>query len=208
MHSRRSLLAALGATASVTVAGCSTTGGGPTTPDLLRLSLPTAAESVPTRYTCEADDGRGVSLPVEIASVPPPTEALAFVFEYPNSVGGTFTHWVAWNLPPDTDRVPEAVPNEPTPSELGGGVQGRNGVGDVGYVGPCPPPSEEAQRYWLTLYALRRELDIPAGSGRDPVDDALETATLASKRLTTYFRRPFGADGGSANGTTTRTPLE
>jgi len=205
MATRRSLLASLGAGATFGLAGC-TEAGGPTTPDLLRFSLPTAAETVPTRYTCEAADGVGVSLPIEIASVPPPTEALALVFEYPNSVGGTFTHWVAWNLPPDTDRIPEAVPTDPSPPELDGGVQGQNGVGSVGYVGPCPPPSEEPQRYWLTLYALRRGLDIPGGSGRDPVDDALETATLASKRLTTFFRRPFR--GEDSNGTATRTPLE
>jgi hypothetical protein len=204
MVRRRSLLAALGTGASLGLAGC-VDAGGPTTPDLLEFSLPTAAETVPTRYTCEADDGVGVSLPVEVGSVPPPTEALALVFEYPNTVGGTFTHWVAWNLSADLDRVPEAVPTDPSPPELGGGVQGRNGTGSVGYVGPCPPPSEEPQRYWLTLYALRRELDVPAGSERDPVDDALETATLASKRLTTYFRRPFGSDDG---GTATRTPLE
>jgi hypothetical protein len=205
MATRRSLLAALGAGATFGLAGCAEAGG-PTTPDLLRFSLPTAAETVPTRYTCEAADGVGVSLPIEVASVPPPTEALAIVFEYPNSVGGTFTHWVAWNLPPDTDRVPEAVPTDPSPAELGGGVQGQNGTGSVGYVGPCPPPTEEPQRYWLTLYALRRELDIPGGSERDPVDDALETATLASKRLTTFFRRPFRGEG--SNGTATRTPLE
>ncbi|MFC7227470.1 YbhB/YbcL family Raf kinase inhibitor-like protein [Salinirubellus salinus] len=205
MVRRRSLLAALGTGGSLGLAGCADAGG-PTTPDLLEFSLPTAAETVPTRYTCEADDGVGVSPPIEITSVPPPTEALALVFEYPNSVGGTFTHWVAWNLPADTDRVPEAVPTDSSPPELDGGVQGQNGTGRVGYVGPCPPPSEEPQRYWLTLYALRRELDVPAGSERDPVDDALETATLASKRLTTYFRRPLGSD--DAGGTATRTPLE
>jgi Raf kinase inhibitor-like YbhB/YbcL family protein len=204
MVTRRSLLAGIGAGVSVGLAGCSATDGGPRTPDLLELSLLTADERVPTRYTCEAEDGIGVSLPVEVASVPPPTEALALVFEYPNSVGGTFTHWVAWNVPPDVGRIPEAVPAEPEPSALDGGVQGRNGVGQVGYIGPCPPPTEEPQRYWLTLYALRRELEVPAGSERDPVDDALETATLASKRLTTYFRRPLDA----GRGTRTRTPLE
>ena len=205
MARRRSLLATLGAGATLGLAGCSDAGG-PTTPDLLEFSLPTATETVPTRYTCEASDGIGVSLPVEIASVPPPTEALALVFEYPNSVGGTFTHWVLWNLPADTERIPEALPTDPTLPALGGARQGQNGTGQVGYVGPCPPPSEEPQRYWLTLYALRRELDIPGGSERDPVDDALETATLASKRLTTFFRRPFGSD--EVNGTATRTPLE
>jgi Raf kinase inhibitor-like YbhB/YbcL family protein len=161
---------------------------------------------MPTRYTCEAVQSTGVSPIIEISSVPSSSEALALILEYPNSVGGTFTHWVLWNLPPDTSRIPEALSADSTLSSLGGAQQGLNGVGRVGYIGPCPPPSEEPQRYWFTLYALRRQLDIPGGSERDPVDDELETATLASRRLTTFFRRPFETNNES--GTATRTPLE
>jgi Raf kinase inhibitor-like YbhB/YbcL family protein len=203
MNSRRSLLAALGA--SLSLAGC-TNARGPTTPALLQFSLPTAAESVPTRYTCEAVEHTGISPVVEISNVPPSSEALALILEYPNSVGGTFTHWVMWNLPPDTRRIPEDRSTNPTLPSLGGARQGLNGVGQVGYVGLCPPPSEEPQQYWITLYALRRQLAIPGGSERDPVDDELETATLASRRLITSFRRPF--EGDNERETTTRTPLE
>jgi hypothetical protein len=205
MPTRRSLLSALGSAAAVGLAGCAGSTSGPTTPDLLEFSLPAfEGGRIPRRYTCLAEDGTGISPPVTIESVPSPTEALGFVVEYPNSVGGTFTHWVVWNVPPDVERIPAGLAAEERLSDLGGARQGQNGVREVGYVGVCPPPTEEPQTYWFTLYALRRELPIPAGAPRDPFDDAVETATLASKRQTATFRRPPAGE----NGTATRTPLQ
>jgi hypothetical protein len=203
MQSRRSLLATLGGGTLVGLAGCATQSGGPSTPDLLEFRLPAFEDGrIPDRYSCLATDGVGVSPPVVVESVPPPTEALGLVVEYPNSVGGTFTHWVLWNVPPDVERIPEGQPDTETLSALGGAAQGRNGVRRVGYIGMCPPPTEEPQDYWFTLYALRRELSVPPGSPRDPFDDAVETATLASKRLTAQFRQPF------AEAEPTATPLQ
>jgi Raf kinase inhibitor-like YbhB/YbcL family protein len=203
---RRQVLATGGGLAvSLPLAGCTTgaDGGGEPTPDLLRFR-PTAFDPggvVPERFTCEADDGTGISPPFAVESLPPPTEAVGLVVEFPNNVGSTFTHWVLWNVPPDVGTIPAGLPAEPTLDALGGARQGRNGIGRVGYVGLCPPPTGEQAEYWFTLYALRRELDVPAGAGRDAFDDAVETATLASRRLTGRFGRSV------PDGTPTRTPL-
>jgi hypothetical protein len=205
---RRQVLAAGGSVAAtLSLAGCTseTDAGGEPTPDLLQFR-PTAFEpggTVPTRFTCEATDGSGISPPFAVESLPPPTEAVALVAEYPNSVGETFTHWVLWNVPPDAREIPAGLPTEPTLPSLGGARQGRNGTGRVGYVGLCPPPTGQPEEYWFTLYALRRELDVPAGASRDPFDDAVETATLASRRVVARFGRTVPDDGG----TPTRTPL-
>lgn len=206
MHRRQTLAAGVGVVASLSLAGCTLgSGDGPSTPERLRFR-PTAFDpggTVPDRFTCEASDGSGISPPFAVESLPPPTEAVAIVVEYPNSVGGTFTHWVLWNVPPDVREIPAGLPTDPTLPSLGGARQGRNGTGRVGYVGLCPPPTDEPREYWFTLYALRRELDVPAGASRDPFDDAVETATLASRRLTARFGRTVPDDGG----TPTRTPL-
>ena len=207
MHRRRVLAAGAGV-ASLSLAGCTLGGsgsGGEPTPDLLQFR-PTAFDAgglVPERFTCEADDGSGVSPPFAVESLPSPTEAVGLVVEYPNSVGATFTHWVLWNVPPDVGTIPADLPAEPTLPSLGGARQGRNGTGRVGYIGLCPPPTGEPVEYWFTLYALRRELDIPAGAERDAFDEAVETATLASRRLVARFGRSVTDDGG----TPTRTPL-
>ena len=207
MRRRRALAAGVGLVSTLSLAGCTGDGeaGGEPTPDLLRFR-PSAFDVdgiVPDRYTCEAQDGSGVSPPFAVESVPPPTEALGFVVEFPNDVGSTFTHWVLWNVPPDAGTIPAGLPAEPTLPSLGGARQGRNGTGEVGYVGLCPPPTGRPEEYWFTLYALRRELDVPAGAGRDAFDDAIETATLSSRRLTARFGRVVPDEGE----TPTRTPL-
>lgn len=207
MRRRGVLAAGAGLASTLPFAGCTREGegGGEPTPDLLRFR-PTAFEAdgtVPDRFTCEAEDGSGVSPPFAVESVPPPTEALGLVVEFPNDVGSTFTHWVLWNVPPDVGTVPAGLPAEPTLPSLDGARQGRNGTGRVGYVGLCPPPTGQPEEYWVTLYALRRELDVPAGADRDAFDDAVETATLASRRLTARFGRAAPGEGE----TPTRTPL-
>lgn len=206
MRRRGVLAAGAGLASTLPLAGCTheEDAEAEPTPDLLRFR-PTAFEAggtVPDRFTCEAEDGSGVSPPFAVESVPPPTEALGLVVEFPNDVGSTFTHWVLWNVPPDVDTVPSGLPDEPTLPSLDGARQGRNGTGRVGYVGLCPPPTGRPAEYWFTLYALRRELDVPAGADRDAFDDAVETATLASRRLTAQFGR--AAPEGE---TPTRTPL-
>lgn len=203
MRRRQALTAGVGVAAAL--AGCTLeTGGDQPTPEALRFR-PTAFDAdgtVPARFTCEAADGSGISPPFAVESVPPPTEAIALVVEYPNSVGETFTHWVLWNVPPDVGVIPPGLPTDATLPSLGGARQGQNGTGRVGYVGLCPPPTGKPQEYWFTLYALRRELDVPAGASRDPFDDAVETATLASRRVVAQFGRAVPDDGG----TPTRTP--
>lgn len=207
MRRRGVLAAGVGLASTLPLAGCTREedAGAEPTPDLLRFR-PTAFEAggtVPDRFTCEAEDGSGASPPFAVESVPPPTEALGLVVEFPNDVGSTFTHWVLWNVPPDVDTVPSGLPDEPTLPSLDGARQGRNGTGRVGYVGLCPPPTGRPAEYWFTLYALRRELDVPAGADRDAFDDAVETATLASRRLTARFGRAAPDEGE----TPTRTPL-
>jgi len=207
MRRRGVLAAGAGVASALSLAGCTldADAGGEPTPDLLRFR-PAAFEPgglVPERFTCEAEDGSGISPPFAVESLPSPTEAVGLVVEFPNDVGSTFTHWVLWNVPPDARTIPAGLPAEPTLPSLGGARQGRNGTGRVGYVGLCPPTTGQPEEYWFTLYALRRELDVPPGAGRDAFDEAVETATLASRRLTARFGRSLPA----REGTPTRTPL-
>jgi Raf kinase inhibitor-like YbhB/YbcL family protein len=65
-------------------------------------------EAIASRYTC---DGQGVSPPLSWTSVPDGTRSLALIADDPDAPGGTFVHWVIYDLPPDTHRLPEGVPN-------------------------------------------------------------------------------------------------
>jgi Raf kinase inhibitor-like YbhB/YbcL family protein len=111
--------------------------------------------AIPSRYTC---DGLDVSPPLSWSSVPEDAQSLVLIADDPDAPGATFVHWVIYNLPPDTRRLPEDVPNRETlPS---GAAQGVNGAGRVGYMGPCPPSgthTDTSSRSMPLIQALTSE---------------------------------------------------
>ncbi len=132
---------------------------------------------IPSRHTC---DGADVSPTLRISGVPEGVAALALVMDDPDAPGGTFDHWLVWNIPPDTAEVPEGT--EPQ------GVQGRTGFGQLGYGGPCPPNG--THRYRFKLYALDEALDLRAGSSKAKLEAAMEGHVVGEALLEgTYARQ-------------------
>ena len=140
-------------------------------------------DMIPARYTC---DGQGVSPPLSWDSVPNSSKSLALVADDPDAPGGTFVHWVIYDLPPETRRLPEDVPKRQTPS--GGAEQGVNGARRIGYTGPCPPSG--THRYFFKIYALDSRLDLGGGATGEKLFDAMQGHVLAEGQLMgTYQRR-------------------
>ena len=138
--------------------------------------------AIPARYTC---DGLDISPPLSWSPVPNGTRSLALIAEDPDAPRGAFAHWVIYNLPPDTRRLPEDVPNRQTLP--GGALQGMNGAGSIGYTGPCPPGG--THRYFFKVYALDTELDLGAGAAKEDVVRAMEGHVLAEGRLLGTYQR-------------------
>ncbi len=140
-------------------------------------------ERIPAKYTCQGQD---ISPPLKWNRVPNETQSLALILDDPDAPSGVFTHWVIFNLPPDSRELPEAVP---AASQLpSGALQGKNDFGKIGYGGPCPPPGYP-HRYRFTLYALDRQLDLKAGSSKQQVLNAMEGHILAQGQLTGTYQR-------------------
>jgi Raf kinase inhibitor-like YbhB/YbcL family protein len=112
--------------------------------------------------------------------VPPDAVSLALIVDDPDAPGGTFTHWLAWGIDPDTDRLAEGtgVPRE-----------GRNDFREVGYRGPCPPRGHGAHRYFFRLYALGTELAVPHGAARRDVEHAIDGSVIEIAELVGTYRR-------------------
>ncbi|MFC4449010.1 YbhB/YbcL family Raf kinase inhibitor-like protein [Halorussus aquaticus] len=152
----------------------------------IRTPAFTHGESVPEKYTCEGED---VSPELTLADVPDDAASLAVVVDDPDAPAGTFTHWLLWNLPPDTVEIPEDVPRREAVSELGDARQGENDFGDVGYRGPCPPEGDDPHEYRFTLHVLDEELNVDAGVPRPEVQDELDAKSIDSDRFTGTFSR-------------------
>jgi hypothetical protein len=77
----------------------------------MQLSSPAFGdgERIPAKYTCDAED---ISPPLTWTEPPPHTQAFVLIMDDPDAPGGTFTHWVLFNLPAATRELAEATPDE------------------------------------------------------------------------------------------------
>lgn len=140
-------------------------------------------QEVPAEYTCQGQD---ISPPLSWEGVPRGTQSLALIMDDPDAPGGVFTHWVLFNIPPESCHLPEAMPT--TPQLSGGILQGRSDFGRIGYGGPCPPPGP-VHHYRFVIYALDKQLGLKTGSTRQQVLDAIAGHILAQGQLVGTYRR-------------------
>ena len=152
----------------------------------MSLVLKSAAFSeggwIPEKYTC---DGDNVSPPLEWSGLPLGTASLALICDDPDAPMGTWVHWVVFNIPPETDGLPENVPPERELKQ--GGLQGINDFRKIGYGGPCPPGG--THRYFFKLYALDCRLDLPAGITKAQLMAAMEGHILDQAVLMGRYSR-------------------
>ena len=154
---------------------------------VIQLTSSAFAEGTPipvnAKRTC---DGQDVSPPLKWRDTPEGVSSWALIADDPDAPAGTWVHWVLYNLPPTTAELPEGVPT--SESIAGGGKQGRNDFGRIGYGGPCPPRGTP-HRYFLKLYALDAELHLPARAAKQDVERAMRGHILAEGQLMGTYKR-------------------
>jgi Raf kinase inhibitor-like YbhB/YbcL family protein len=126
--------------------------------------------NIPSKCTC---DGSDTSPPLQITGVPSGAKTLVLIADDPDAPGGLFTHWLVWNIAPQTNSIAEGTAPK--------GVHGTNDFGKSGYKGPCPPPG--THRYSFKIFALDRELDLRPGAKRSQVDAAMKDHVIAQGEL-------------------------
>ena len=129
---------------------------------------------IPSKYTC---DGENVSPELLITTIPEGTKTLALIMEDPDvpktiRKDGMWDHWIVWNIPQNATTLTEGI----IP-----GVEGTNTGGELGYMGPCPPGKEH--RYYFTLYALDIMLNLPEGSTKQKLLEAMKGHILTKTTL-------------------------
>ena len=133
-----------------------------------------AGGAIPVVYTCK---GKSRSPGLHWTKPPASTASLALEIVDPDApVPGGFQHWLGWGLKPTARTQP---PGKKLP------VEGANGTGKPGYVGPCPPSGNH--HYHFTLYALDAPLMLAGGSDRTAFHAAIRGHVLARARLVGTF---------------------
>ena len=156
------------------------------TNDKAEIKLTSAAfnddQPMPRAYTC---DGINISPPLEWNGVPKTAKTVAIVCDDPDAPGGTWVHWVVYNLPADNIGLVENLPA--TENLKAGGFQGQSDFGKIGYGGPCPPSG--THHYFFRIYALDGELPLKAGATKAELMKAMEGHVLLQGQLIGTYRR-------------------
>jgi Raf kinase inhibitor-like YbhB/YbcL family protein len=139
-------------------------------------------QPIPRKYTC---DDENISPPLAWGEPPAGTKSFALIMDDPDAPAGIWVHWVIFNIPASVRSLGEGIPTDTSLSD--GSRQGNNSANRCGYRGPCPP--EGTHRYFFKLYALDRTLDLPEGTDKKMLLDAMRGHTLGEATLMGTYRR-------------------
>jgi Raf kinase inhibitor-like YbhB/YbcL family protein len=139
------------------------------------------AADIPRKHTCDAGD---VSPALSWMDAPAGTRTFALIVEDPDAPGGTWVHWVLYDLPANAKELPEGVAADKPP---GGAKQGVNDFRKPGYGGPCPPRG--THRYYFKLYALDAPTELKPGATKQQLLAAIKGHVLAEAELVGKYGR-------------------
>ncbi|GAC1538874.1 MAG: YbhB/YbcL family Raf kinase inhibitor-like protein [Polyangiales bacterium] len=175
---------------ALALAGCPKTGGGgggtsgedPGGDTAVTFAVTSAdfasGAKLPKALTCDGDDQ---SPALAWTTAAGNTKGFALIADDIDAPGGTFTHWLLFDLPKTTTTLARAT--------TGVGVAGKNDFGNAAYGGPCPPAGKD-HRYTFRVYALDVEtLGLKQGASRADLEASLEGHVLAKGELMGTYGR-------------------
>ncbi|MGI9667931.1 MAG: YbhB/YbcL family Raf kinase inhibitor-like protein [Acidimicrobiia bacterium] len=168
------------ATATTTLPPSTTTLPPTTTfppPSAIEVTSPAYAEGerIPVEFTC---DGNGTQPSYDIAGLPDATVSIAVVM-VAAVPGGKFTHWVQFDMPPDSEIPQDAVDI----GTLGAGL-----FGVLGYAPPCPL-GDDIGIYTLEVFAVDSVIGLEEGADKSAVLNAIEGRVVGYGVLTGQYSK-------------------
>jgi Raf kinase inhibitor-like YbhB/YbcL family protein len=165
----------------------------------VNVSIPTPISTPSENFTLTVESvSPGATLPqvltctgssqtpgVSWVNVPSGTKSFVLILDDPDGPSGTFTHWLVYNIPPDTRSIDPAQPDVKVLSD--GAQSGINSAGLRGYYPPCPPAGK-LHRYIFRLYAVDMVIAQPTAD-RASIDWVLDGHTLGEAQVVTTFKR-------------------
>src|SRR5262245_13807555 len=133
---------------------------------------------IPRKHT---GDGEDASPPLAWSGVPAEAKELALVADDPDApTPEPWVHWVLYNIPAATTRLPEKLPPSlrvPTPA---GALQAQNSwPKGIGVRGPAPPKGHGLHHYHFKLYALDAPVKLEPGADKSTLLAAIAGHVIA-----------------------------
>jgi Raf kinase inhibitor-like YbhB/YbcL family protein len=139
-------------------------------------------DPIPKEFTC---DGEDISPPLKWEGAPQNTESYVLVMDDPDAPGGTWIHWILFNIPAEANELMAAIP--PVAELADGSSHGQNSWGRSDYGGPCPPGG--THRYFFKLFALDQLMDFAPGITVDQALQGIQDHVLAETTLMGTYTR-------------------
>ena len=139
---------------------------------------------IPPKYTA---DGENVSPPLAWTGVPAEAKSLVLIVEDPDAPDPAapqriWTHWLLYNLPPDTAWLQQGMAEDQLPE---GAREGLNDWQQPGYGGPKPPMGRH--RYVHKLLALDIVLPDLGNPSRAELEKAIQGHVIEQGELTGLY---------------------
>lgn len=134
-------------------------------------------QPIPKKYSCQGED---INPPLKFEEVSAQAKSLVLIMDDPDAPGGTWVHWVVYNINPKTTEIAEnSLPTEAT--------VGQNSWPKNSYGGPCPPSG--THRYFFKLYALNKALDLDSRANKSKVEDSIQDALIDQAELVGLYSK-------------------
>ena len=147
-------------------------------------------QAIPIRHTGEGQD---LSPPFSWQGVPQVTREFALICEDPDApTPEPWVHWLIYSLPPQTQSLPEGIPRDGLLTSPVAASQGCNSwpAGkNLGYLGPMPPKGHGLHHYHFKLYAFDVPLNLPPGTDKTHLLEAMSDHILATAEIVGTYER-------------------
>ena len=142
--------------------------------------------AIPEKHSLQ---GGNLSPPLSWNNVPANTQSFVLIMDDPDAPGGTWDHWIVYNIPAGTTSLAENAGASGSGSLPPGAVQGTNSWGNNYYQGPSPPSG--THRYYFKLYALSVSQINPSGTNKAAIEAGMAGKILGQTELMGTYTHNF-----------------
>ena len=136
------------------------------------------SDPIPSKYTCSGTD---VSPPLSWQFAPAGTKSFVVIMDDPDAPGGTWDHWIVYNIPASITSLSENAGASGGGSLPSQAIHGTNSWNNTYYQGPCPP--SDTHRYFFKLYSLSVSQLNPSATSKAEIEAAMAGNILGQTEL-------------------------